>query len=281
MKRGLFATIAVYAGVVLFLTVTLVPILWMVLISVSASSELTVKPLHFIPSHIDWSHYASLLSFEVNGPGHAFILALRNTLATALTATAISLCVAIPAGWAFSRSNGRFDGLLYIVLATYMMPAVALLLPLYLLLASLGLLNSITGLILVYCSVLTPFVTWFVKSAFDGVPEEIEHAALIDGVSYFQLIRHISLPLAKSGIATAALFAILLAWDEFFYALLFTATSDAKTLSVTIADFAGGRATDFGLIAAAGLLTALPPVLIAVVLQRALVSGLTAGGVKG
>jgi multiple sugar transport system permease protein len=124
-------------------------------------------------------------------------------------------------------------------------------------------------------------MTWFAKSSFDAIPLEVEQAAMVDGARFLALIRLVTLPMARAGIATTALFAVLLAWDEFFYALLFTSNVDAKTLPVTIADFAGGKATDFGLIAAAGLLTALPPVLLSFLLQRALVSGLTAGGVKG
>jgi multiple sugar transport system permease protein len=279
--RRVMGRISLYAAVGLFLAATLLPVLWMLIVSISPPAALTVKPLRFIPESINWSNYARLLSFEENSPGAAFLRALRNSLVTALFATAISMAVAIPAAWAFSRSKGRFDALLYGVLATYMTPAVALLLPLYFVLSTLGLLNSLTGLVIVYCSLLTPFVTWFAKSAFDAVPQEIESAAQMDGASFRQILFFVTLPLARAGLATSALFAVLLAWDEFFYALLFTANADAKTLTVTIADFAGGRATDFGLVAAAGLLTALPPVAIAFVLQKSLVSGLTAGGVKG
>jgi multiple sugar transport system permease protein len=280
-SRSLLQNILLACGVGLFLMVTLMPVLWIFIISVSPSSELTNKPLRLIPSHFDFGNYIQLLTFTANSAGAAFLYALRNSLLTSIFATLISMCAAIPAAWMFSRSAGRYNTLLYGVLATYMTPAVALLLPLYFMLSSLGLLNNITGLIIVYCSLLTPFMTWFAKSAIDAVPREIESAAQIDGASFFQIIFYVTLPLARAGIATTALFAILLAWDEFFYALLFTSTDSAKTLTVTIADFAGGRATNFGLIAAAGLLTALPPVLIAIVLQKSLVSGLTAGGIKG
>ena len=162
-----------------------------------------------------------------------------------------------------------------------MMPAVALVLPLYFLLSALHLLNHVAGLVIVYCSILTPFTAWFVKAAFEAVPADLEQAAAVDGASVTQILLFVSLPLARGGVATAALFALLQAWDEFFFALLFTSNTQAKTLPVTIADFAAGRATDFGTVAAAGLLTALPPVLIAFGLQRTLVAGLTMGGVKG
>jgi len=280
-RRSPIATIALYAAVIAYVLYTLLPVVWMAIVSVSPAGDLTTRPLRFIPSHVEFVNYAKLFRFDSNSAGHAFLMALRNSTVVALSAAAIALCVAVPAAWAFVRSKGRFSALLMTVLATYMMPAVALLLPLYFVLSSLGLLNHLLGLILVYCSVLVPFVTWFATSAIAGVPDEIENAARMDGARFRDILRFVTLPLAKGSLATTALFAILLAWDEFFYALLFTSNASAKTLPVTIADFAGGRATDFGLIAASGLLTALPPVLIAVLLQRSLVTGLTAGGVKG
>ncbi len=137
------------------------------------------------------------------------------------------------------------------------------------------------GLALVYLTILAPFTTWLMKSGFDTIPREIEAAAMMDGANLFQTLRRITLPLAMPVVATSALFAFLLAWDEFFYALLFTSDQRAKTLTVTIADLAGGRIADYGLIATAGVLAALPPVFIGLVMQRALISGLTAGSVKG
>jgi multiple sugar transport system permease protein len=273
--------IALYLGVALFVAATLLPVLWMVIVSISPAADLTERPLRLWPSTVNFDNYAKLLSLDAKGPGLAFLSALKNSAVVAGLSTFLAMVIAIPAAWAFARAKGHFNNLLLLVLATYMMPAVALLLPLYFALSSLGLLNNLLGLVIVYSSILVPFVTWFASSALASVPEEIEAAARLDGASFLQMLALITLPLAKGGLATTALFAILLSWDEFFYALLFTSNADAKTLPVTIADFAGGRATDFGLIAAAGLLTALPPVLIAIVLQRALVSGVTAGSLKG
>jgi len=282
MTRSPLASLLLYCGVAVFLLTTLAPVAWLAVMSISLPADLTTKPLSFFPQHVDFSRYVRLLTFEANSPGEAFVMALRNSLVSSLGATVISLLVAVPAAWAFSRyRRGPVAALLYSVLATYMTPAVALVLPLYFLLSMLGLLNNVIGLIIVYCSILTPFTAWFIKSAFDAVPSEIESAAAIDGAPFLAMLWYVTLPLAKAGVATAVLFAILLAWDEFFFALLFTSNQNAKTLTVTIADFAAGRATDFGLVSAAGLLTALPPVLIAAFLQKSLVAGLTAGGVKG
>lgn len=282
MRRSRLASCLLYAAVALFVAVTLAPVLWLFIMSLAPPADLTTKPLRLIPAAVDLSRYARLLTLEPNSPGEAFLYALRNSLGASIGATIVSLAVSIPAAWAFARYRGQaVAGALYGTLATYMTPGVALVLPLYFVLSWAGLLNSVTGLVIVYCSILTPFTAWFIKASFDAVPGEIEEAAAIDGASTARTLVYVTLPMARAGVATAALFAILLAWDEFFFALLFTSNQNAKTLTVTIADFAAGRATDFGLVAAAGLLTALPPVLIAFVLQRSLVAGLTAGGVKG
>ena len=193
---------------------------------------------------------------------------MRNSLTVATLGTIGGLLVAVPAGWAVSR-NVKIGWSLYAVIATYMLPPVALAVPLYRGLAAVGLLNTVYGLALVYLTILAPFTTWLLKSGFDSIPQEIEHAAMIDGARLDQIIRLIMLPLAAPVVATTALFAFLLAWDEFFYALLFTSDQRAKTLTVAIADLAGGRIADYGLIAAAGVMAALPPVLIGLVMQRA------------
>jgi multiple sugar transport system permease protein len=162
-----------------------------------------------------------------------------------------------------------------------MLPPVALVFPLYGLLVALKLLNTVWGLALVYCTILTPFCTWLLKSNLDSIPKELDEAALIDGANRWVTLWQVILPLALPALSTAALWAILLSWDEFFYALLFTSNQQARTLTVTIADLAAGRAVDFGLICMAGVITALPPVLLGLLLQRGLLSGLTAGSVKG
>jgi len=269
-----------YLAVVVLVIVTLAPLLWLFIMSISSTRDLTSLPLHWLPKEMDFSRYAKLVTIAAHSAGEEFVFALRNSLAVAGGGTLIALVAGIPAAYSFSRYPGRI-GLLYAVLATYMMPPVALILPLYMILSALGLLNSVAALIIVYCTILLPFVTWLLKSNFDAVPMEIEQAARMDGAGLFGVIRFVVLPISKAGMGTAVLFALLLAWDEFFYALLYTNDIRAKTLPVAIADFAAGRATDYGLISAAGILTALPPLVIAFFLQKSLISGLATGGVKG
>lgn len=279
-RRSLTATILVYFSAILLAAVILAPVLWLFVMSISSTADLTAKPLRWWPETVDLSRYVRLLTATANTEGAAFVAALFNSLRVATMATVAALLVAIPAAWAVSRTPA-VGWSLYAVIATYMLPPVALAVPLYMALAALGLLNTVYGLALVYLTILAPFTTWLLKSGFDAIPREIESAAMMDGARLDQILRLITLPLAAPVMATAALFAFLLAWDEFFYALLFTSDLRAKTLTVAIADLAGGRVSDYGLIATAGVLAALPPVLIGLFMQRALISGLTQGGVKG
>jgi len=220
------------------------------------------------------------LTLQAGQPGALFLHALGNSLLVACGATLISLLLAIPAAYSFSRYPGR-NGWLFGSLAIYMVPPVAFVLPLYFILQQLSLLNTHLGLVLVYCSMILPFLTWMLKNQFDALPVDIEQASRLDGLRYWQVLLRITLPLAKPALGASAMFGWLLAWDEFFYALLFTNNIDAQTLPVTIAGFTAGRATDDGLIAAVGILAAIPPLFIALWLQKTLVSGLTSGGSKG
>ncbi|MGN6551522.1 MAG: carbohydrate ABC transporter permease [Pararhizobium sp.] len=278
--RSPLATVLVHVAALLLAVVVLAPIAWLFVMSISSLPDLTARPLHWWPSHVNFSRYDQLLSVAQNSLGAAFLSALRNSVIVAAMATVLALIAAIPAGWSVSR-NRKTGWTLYGVIATYMLPPVALAVPLYRTLAWLGLLNTTYGLALVYMSILAPFTTWLLKSGFDSIPREIESAAMMDGARLDQTIRIIVLPLAAPIVATTALFAFLLAWDEFFYALLFTSDERAKTVTVAIADLTGGRVADYGMIATAGVLAALPPVLVGLVMQRALISGLTQGGVKG
>ncbi|MGO4566858.1 carbohydrate ABC transporter permease [Rhizobium sp. 2YAF20] len=273
-------TAFIYLCALLLAAVILAPLAWLFIMSISPPADLAAKPLRWWPEAVDFSRYGTLLSMAENSAGAAFTSSLRNSIEVAGMATIVALALAVPSAWAVSRTPS-VGWSLYMVIATYMLPPVALAVPLYMGLAYLGLLNNVFGLALVYLTILAPFTTWLMKSGFDSIPREIEQAAMMDGAGLFATLRIITLPLAAPVMATSALFAFLLAWDEFFYALLFTSDQRAKTLTVAIADLAGGRVSDYGLIATAGVLAALPPVVVGLFMQRALISGLTSGGVKG
>ncbi|TIP52525.1 MAG: carbohydrate ABC transporter permease, partial [Mesorhizobium sp.] len=220
----------VYACALLLAAVVLAPLAWLFVMSISPAADLAAKPLRWWPQAADFSRYAQLLSRAENSAGAAFTSSLRNSLEVAGMATLAAVVLAVPAGWAVSRTPS-VGWSLSMVIATYMLPPVALSVPLYMGLSWLGLLNNVFGLALIYLTILAPFTTWLMKSGFDSIPREIEAAAMIDGAGLFQTWRIITLPLAAPVVATSALFAVLLAWDEFFYALLFTSDQRAKTLT--------------------------------------------------
>ena len=279
MRRPWWLSALIYMCAVLLVISIVAPVFWLVVMSIVPARQLTELPLRWLPDALDLSRYARLFSLEPGSQGLAFLSAMRNSLTVAFGATAIALLAGIPAAYSFSRFGKM--GLLYGVIVTYMLPPVALILPLYMVFSALGLLNTTIALIIVYCTILLPFVTWLLKSGFDAVPVDIDEAARIDGASVLGVIRHVVLPVAVAALGSATLFALLLAWDEFFYALLYTNDLRAKTLPVAIGDFASGRMTDYGLISAVGVLAALPPVVVGFLLQKSLISGLAAGSTKG
>ena len=271
--------IFVYVAAVAVAITVLAPLAWLLISSLASLRDLITKPLRWLPPSASLDRYAALL-FGVDGRDFRF--ALRNSALVAAIATSVSLVVGIFAAYSLSRFHSRSrTGLLYLMLATYMTPPVAILLPVYLILGKMGLLNTVLGLALVYTSFLTPFLTWILKGFFDSIPPQLEEAAMIDGSSRIGSLVRIVLPLSLPGVITAVLFGVLLAWDEFLYALSYTSTTASKTLPVAISEFTARHAVDYGLMATGGIIAALPPVILALLLQKYLVAGLTAGGVKG
>ncbi|MGH3359618.1 MAG: carbohydrate ABC transporter permease [Nocardioidaceae bacterium] len=257
------------------------PFAYMIVASVSPQRDLISQPPHWIPNHLDLTRYEEILGGD-SGAASTFRAAAMNSTIVAVSTVAIAITVAIFGAYAFARLEFRFRRLtLMLFLSTYMLPQIALLIPLYLILNNLSLLDSRLGLIIVDSSLVIPFTLWILSNYFTTIPRDLEDAARIDGCSRIGALFRVILPTARPGIFAAVMFAFLLAWDEFMYSLIFTSSNASKTLPVAISEFAGRYTTDFGLVAAGGVLTALPPVLVAVIFQRYVVSGLAAGAVKG
>ena len=282
MKRATRNSILIHLAALVVAVVILLPFGWMVIASVTPQRILISTPLQWIPDTLDWSRYELIFRGGAESVGATFRAALANTTIVAVGTVAVSMIVGILGAYAFARLRFRFrQAVLILFLATYMLPQIALLIPLYLILNSLGLLDSVIGLIIVDCSLVVPFVLWILSNYFLTIPEELEEAARIDGASRLGALFRVVLPAARPGIFAAIMFAFLLAWDEFMYALIFTSSNAAKTLPVAISEFAGRYTTDFGLVAAGGILAALPPIIVALIFQRYVVSGMAAGAVKG
>ncbi len=282
MKRTTRNSILIHLAAFVVAIVILLPFGWMVIASVTPQRILISTPLRWIPDTLDWSRYELIFRGGAESVGATFRAALANTTIVAVGTVAVSMVVGILGAYAFARLRFRFrQAVLILFLATYMLPQIALLIPLYLILNSLGLLDTVVGLIIVDCSLVVPFVLWILSNYFLTIPEELEEAARIDGASRLGALFRVVLPAARPGIFAAIMFAFLLAWDEFMYALIFTSSNAAKTLPVAISEFAGRYTTDFGLVAAGGIIAALPPIIVAMIFQRYVVSGMAAGAVKG
>jgi len=267
-----------HVAAVVVAVLLLAPFAWMVLASLHTQAELLHIPLRWWPATFFPQRYVALFTDPANAE---FRFAMRNSLVVAISVVAIAMVVGVLGAYAFARMQFMMRrGVLMLFLFTYMLPQIALVVPMYLILSRVGLLDNVLGLIVVDCALVVPFVLWILSNYFLTIPLELEESAWIDGASRMGSLFRIVLPSAGPGIFAAAMFAFLLAWDEFMYALLFTSSNAAKTVPVAIADFSQQHSTDFGLVAAGGVLAALPPVILAIVFQRYVVSGLVSGAVK-
>jgi arabinogalactan oligomer / maltooligosaccharide transport system permease protein len=235
-----------------------------------------------IPDGVSGEHFADL--FGARGPDDEllFLHHAANSIIVALLTTVVGVALSTTAAYALSRFRfpGRKAGLT-MFLVVQMFPATLLLLPLYVILNKLGLLNSIAGLVLVYSTTAIPFCVWTLKGYFDSLPRELEEAARIDGASQWMIFRKIILPLARPGIAVTALFSFMTAWNEFIMASTFMTNQNQYTLPVLIQSSVTEHSADYGLFAAGAVVTSIPVMIAFYVLQRYLVGGLTAGAVKG
>jgi multiple sugar transport system permease protein len=272
----------IHVAALLVSLIFLAPFAWLAIASVSSQADLLSLPLRWFPKHISFDRYHQILTASGDNIFANFRQSLLNSLIVATSTVAISTVVGVFGAYAFARIRFRLArASLLTFLGTYMIPPIALVIPLYLLMVRLHLLDTKLGLIIVYCSFATPFVLWTMGNYFQSIPRELEEAAQIDGCTRVGALFRVILPLARPGLLSTMMLAFLIAWDEFLYSLIFTSTNNAKTIPVAIAEFAGRYTTDFGLQAAGGLLAALPPVLLAVAFQRYIVGGLSAGAVKG
>jgi arabinogalactan oligomer / maltooligosaccharide transport system permease protein len=248
---------------------------WVLLISLGPK-DAWQDPSHIL-GHLGLGNYRLLLSNN----NHEFLHWFGNSLLVAALTMLIGLLLSASAGYAVSRM--RFPGhrpLMWMFLVTQMFPAAVLIVPLYNILAALNLLDTYQGLVLVYCTIAVPFCAWMLKGYFDTVPVEIDEAGRVDGLTPFGTFWRLILPLSRPGIAVAAFYSFLTAWGEFAYANLFM-SSDKYTLPVGIQTYASTERADWNLMTSAAVLILVPAAVVFFLVQRHLVSGLTAGGTKG
>lgn len=261
--------------------IVLYPVLWVIMMAITPN-EIAGVSSSLIPQQVTFDNFIDVVSRVDDYGNHLFLHQLKNSVLVAAITTALGVLLACTAAYGFSRLNfvGRQLGL-QAFLVTQMFPGVVMTIPLYILLGKLGLLNSIVGLVLVYSVSALPFCVWNLKGYFDTIPKELEEAAIVDGASRIRIFVTIVLPLARPAIAITALFSFMTAWNEFILAATLMNSELAYTLPVALKQYVGAQSVQYGLFAAGAIIVSVPIMAPFFALQKHLVGGLTAGGVKG
>jgi arabinogalactan oligomer/maltooligosaccharide transport system permease protein len=265
-----------YAVLVLFAIIAIYPILQVVTVSLRPADRLLSTSLEIIPQNATLRNYEELFS------GRPFLLWMGNSLIISFVVTLTGVVLASTTGYAFSRFSfiGKKIGLLSL-LTTQMFPATMLLLPLYIMLIKLGLINTYLGIIVIYAATALPFTIWTMKGYYDTIPYSLEEAARIDGCNQFQAFYKIILPLAAPALVITALFSFMTAWSEYLVAAQILQDSALWTLPLGLKSFESNMSTEWGLYGASSIIVTIPVVVLFLALSKYLVSGLTLGSVKG
>ena len=275
MKEPLRITLLRHAVLLLFTAIAIYPVLNVISISLRPGDRLRSTDLAIIPADWTLTSYVRLFTEQ------PFLRWLANSLVVSAGVTVTGVALASTAGYAFSRF--RFTGrkaTMLAILTTQMFPATMLLLPLYVLIAAVGLVNTWLGLMVFYTATALPFCVWQMKGFYDTIPPALEEAARIDGCNRFQAFWHVVLPLATPGLVITALFSFMTAWSEYIVAAQVMQDERMFTLPLGIKGFQASLSSQWGLYAAASILVSIPVVVVFLIFSRYLVNGLTVGSVK-
>jgi multiple sugar transport system permease protein len=265
-----------YGVLGVLLLMVLFPFYWMTITSLKSEGQMRSLVSMFWPSPLVFENYEQLLR-KTN-----FTSWFANSAIVAVSSTLLATAVGTIGAYALARL--RFRGRAFMssaTLITYLVPPSILFIPLYAQIRTLGLSDSLAGLIAAYPSFTVPFVTWLLMGYFESIPVELEESAMIDGATRFGAFRRIILPLAAPGVLAAALYAFTQAWNEFLYALVFITDVKQRTLPVGLSSFITGDVYGWGYLMAGAVLTTVPVIIVYIYLQKYMVEGLTAGSVKG
>lgn len=285
----------------LFAIYVLAPIAWLVSSSFQSEAEITSVPPHWIPHQPTLENFATIftakdkvVTYETRKEGDTatggfipstaknLLPSMLNSLIVAVSVVILNLLVSVPAAYALAKIRfiGRTSSI-YFMLTTRVIPDIALVVPFFLFVQQLGLLDSKLSLIITYLAITVPFSTFILTGYFESLPDDLDKAARVDGCSRLQTLLLVYLPLTMPSLVAVVLFTFLTSWNEFLLALMFTQTLASQTMPIVVASFTSDFNISFSFINAAGVLAIVPPVVVAIMFERYIVSGLTAGAVKG
>lgn len=269
-------TILIFIFLVIFTLITIYPVLNVIGISLRSENAFNTKSLLLFDKSSSFKTYVQLFTQT------DFFLWLRNSFLVSISVTLIGVILASTSAYALSRFDfkGRKFGMIAI-LTTQMFPATMLLLPFFILLSKLSLINSFFGLMIIYSSTVLPFCIWQMKGFYDTIPKALEESARLDGCNHFQSFYKIILPLSSPALVITALFSFMSSWSEYVVAAIILQDPKLYTLPLGLKTFQSSLATEWGLYAAGAIIVSIPVIILFISLSKYLVSGLTLGGVKG
>lgn len=277
MKRRSPATrTGQYVALVAYLLFLAFPLAWLLSTSLKPPSELASISPHLLPQHWQWGNYSDALRQQ------GLLRSALNSTIVAVGAMVLTILVATPTAYALARFRTRLRGVATTwILVSQLFPVILVVIPLFMILRSLHLLNSLLGLVLVYLVWTLPFALWMLRGYVASLPVDLEEAAAVDGAGRPRILVSIVLPLLRPGLVATAMFAFISSWNEFFFALVLL-RGDLTTLPLNLARFVGSEGqVSLGPLAAASVLATVPSLVVFAILQRRLTSGLLTGAVKG
>jgi len=276
LTRSFARLVVLYGGALLVTFWVLAPFVWMAFTSIEPERNITSRPLALTLAGVSLEKYETLLADE------SFSHALRNSLVVSLGTTVLCVLLAAVAAYPLARLRLRFGWpVLLGLIASRMVPAIVLIVPLFLVVRQLGLIDTHLALVLVYTAFLLPFAIWMLRTFFLEIPQAVEAAARLDGCTRIGALFRIVLPLSLPGVAATATFVFVSSWNEYMFPLVLT-TADAKVLTVRIAELTSGNQGffDFGQLMAGGVITVLPALVLMLFMNRQIVKGLIEGATK-
>lgn len=274
--RGRGSRLLVNAFGLMFLVVMAFPVYWMVISAFKPGKDLLSYTPQFLPTDATLANFHDALSRPY------FWSSVRNSIIITLSTVVLSLLIAFIAALAVARMKFRGrSSFIVMIIMVQMVPLTALIIPLYLMLNKVGLTDQLAGVILTYLTFVLPFTIWTLRGFVINIPPELEEAAMVDGCSQAQAFFRIVFPLVAPGLVATSVYAFIQAWNEYVLAYVLLSSQSKQTITVWLAGFTTSRGTEWGPLMAASCLTALPVVVFFVLLQKRMVSGLTAGAVKG